>query len=54
MLKAEMDTHPSYGKHGVSAKMTLTAPMAKRRPCNEYGEQEISVPRDRLGEFEPR
>ncbi|KUP25211.1 MULTISPECIES: IS256 family transposase [Paenibacillus] len=55
MLEAEMDTHLGYGKHEVKAKLTPNSRNGKSRKTvvSEYGEQEITIPRDRLGEFEP-
>ncbi|MNE08538.1 Transposase, Mutator family [compost metagenome] len=55
MLEAEMDTHLGYEKHEVKAKMTPNSRngKSKKTVVSEYGEQEISVPRDRLCEFEP-
>jgi transposase-like protein len=55
MLEAEMDTHLGYAKHDVKAKETKNSRngKSKKTVMSEYGEQEISVPRDRLGEFEP-
>lgn len=55
MLEAEMDTHLGYGKHEVKAKLTPNSRNGKSRKTviSEYGEQEIAIPRDRLGEFEP-
>jgi len=55
MLEAEMDTHLGYEKHEVKAKMTPNSRngKSKKNVVSEYGEQEIAVPRDRLGEFEP-
>ncbi|WP_025715638.1 IS256 family transposase [Paenibacillus sp. 1-18] len=55
MLEAEMDTHLGYGKHEVKAELTPNSRNGKSRKTvvSEYGEQEISIPRDRLGEFEP-
>ncbi len=50
-----MDTHLGYGKHEVKAKLTPNSRNGKIRKTvvSEYGEQEIAIPRDRLGEFEP-
>lgn len=50
-----MDTHLGYEKHEVKAKMTPNSRngKGKKTVVSEYGEQEISVPRDRLSEFEP-
>ncbi|QHW35474.1 IS256 family transposase (plasmid) [Paenibacillus rhizovicinus] len=55
MLEAEMDTHLGYEKHEVKSKTTSNSRNGKSRKTlvSEYGEQEISVPRDRQGEFEP-
>ncbi|MBP2117225.1 transposase-like protein [Cohnella lubricantis] len=55
MLEAEMDTHLGYGKHDVQNKQTSNSRNGKSKKTitSEYGEQEISVPRDRQGEFEP-
>jgi putative transposase len=55
MLEAEMDTHLGYEKHDTQAKVTLNSRngKSKKTVVSEYGEQEITVPRDRLSEFEP-
>ncbi|EOS54892.1 MULTISPECIES: IS256 family transposase [Paenibacillus] len=55
MLEAELDTHLGYEKHEVKAKMTPNSRngKSKKTVVSEYGEQEIMVPRDRMGEFEP-
>jgi putative transposase len=55
MLEAEMDTHLGYEKHDVQNKQTTNSRNGKSKKTitSEYGEQEISVPRDRLSEFEP-
>jgi transposase-like protein len=55
MLEAELDTHLGYEKHDIQAKTTrnIRNGKSKKTVVSEYGEQEISVPRDRLGEFEP-
>lgn len=55
MLEAELDTHLGYEKHEVKTKMTPNSRngKSKKTVVSEYGEQEITVPRDRLGEFEP-
>ncbi|MCY9518048.1 IS256 family transposase [Paenibacillus apiarius] len=55
MLEAEMDTHLGYEKHEVKNKTTANTRNGKSRKTviSEYGEQEISVPRDRQSEFEP-
>jgi len=55
MLEAEMDTHLGYEKHEVKNKATANSRNGKSRKTvtSEYGEQEITVPRDRQDEFEP-
>lgn len=55
MLEAEMDTHLGYEKHEVKAKMTPNSRngKSKKTVVSEYGEQEITIPRDRMSEFEP-
>lgn len=55
MLEAEMDTHLGYEKHDAKTKTTQNSRngKSKKRVTSEYGEQEIAVPRDRSGEFEP-
>lgn len=55
MLEAELDTHLGYEKHDVKAKETSNSRngKSKKTVVSEYGEQEIAVPRDRMGEFEP-
>ncbi len=55
MLEAEMDTHLGYSKHDVQNKQTKNSRNGKSKKIvtSEYGDQEIAVPRDRLGEFEP-
>jgi putative transposase len=55
MLEAEMDTHLGYEKHDVKSKKTSNSRNGKSRKTitSEYGDQEIEVPRDRHGEFEP-
>ncbi|OXM87065.1 IS256 family transposase [Paenibacillus rigui] len=55
MLEAEMDTHLGYEKHDVQNKQTSNSRngKSKKKITSEYGEQEITVPRDRFSEFEP-
>lgn len=55
MLEAEMDTHLGYDKHDVKSKQTTNSRNVKSRKTvtSEYGDQEIVIPRDRQGEFEP-
>lgn len=55
MLEAELDTHLGYEKHDIQAKKTSNSRNgeSKKIVVSEYGKQEIAIPRDRLGEFEP-
>ncbi len=55
MLEGEMDAHLGYQKHEMQQKQTSNSRngKSKKRITSEYGEQEISIPRDREGEFEP-
>ena len=55
MLEAELDTHLGYQKHDVQNKRTSNSRNGKSKKTitSEYGEQKITVPRDRHGEFEP-
>ncbi|WP_068786940.1 IS256 family transposase [Paenibacillus phocaensis] len=55
MLEAELDHELGYEKHDVANKQTPNSRNGKSKKTitGEYGEQEIRVPRDRNGEFEP-
>lgn len=55
MLEGEMDAHLGYQKHEMQKKQTSNSRngKSKKNITSEYGEQEISIPRDRDGEFEP-
>jgi putative transposase len=55
MLEAELEHELGYSKHDVANKDTTNSRngKSKKRITSEYGEQEIQVPRDRNGEFEP-
>lgn len=55
MLEAELDHELGYEKHDVANKQTSNSRNGKSKKTitSEYGEQEIRVPRDRNGEFEP-
>lgn len=55
MLEAELDHELGYEKHDVANKQTPNSRNGKSKKTitSEYGEQEIRVPRDRNGEFEP-
>jgi putative transposase len=56
MLEAEMDESLGYTKHDVANKQTTNSRNGKsrKRLTSEFGELEITVPRDRDGEFEPQ
>lgn len=55
MLEAELDHELGYAKHDVANKQTKNSRNGKSKKMitSEYGEQEIRLPRDRNGEFEP-
>jgi putative transposase len=55
MLEAELDTQLGYDKHDTKNKRTPNSRNGKSKKTitSEYGDQEIQVPRDRQGEFEP-
>jgi putative transposase len=55
MLEAELDTQLGYDKHDTKNKQTPNSRNGKSKKTitSEYGDQEIQVPRDRQGEFEP-
>ncbi|MCT2194747.1 IS256 family transposase [Paenibacillus sp. p3-SID1389] len=55
MLETELDHELGYAKHDVANKQTKNSRNGKSKKMitSEYGEQEIRVPRDRNGEFEP-
>ncbi len=50
-----MDAHLGYEKHEKSDKNTLNSRNGKSRKTitSKYGEQEIAVPCDRQGDFDP-
>lgn len=55
MMEAELDTTLGYGKNENSSKDTGNRRNghSKKTITSEYGESEISIPRDRDGEHEP-
>lgn len=55
MLEAELDTELGYAKHDVKQKQTRNSRngYSKKTVTSEYGEVDLTIPRDRLGEFEP-
>lgn len=56
MLEAEMDEHLGYEKNSVAGNNSGNSRngYGKKTITSDYGECEISVPRDRNGEFEPK
>ena len=56
MLEAEMDEHLVYEKNSVEGNNSGNSRngYGKKTISSDYGECEISVPRDRNGEFEPK
>jgi transposase-like protein len=55
MLKGELDAHLGYGKHDQSPKETGNRRSGSfpKTVRSKMGELELSIPRDRDGEFEP-
>ncbi|MED3498969.1 IS256 family transposase [Brevibacillus agri] len=55
MLEAELDTELGYAKHDSKQKQTKNSRngYSKKTVTSEYGELDLTIPRDRLGEFEP-
>jgi putative transposase len=55
MLEAEMDEHLGYDKHSVLGNNSGNSRngYGKKTIKSEWGESEISIPRDRAGSFEP-
>jgi putative transposase len=56
LLEAEMDEHLGYEKHSVLGNNSGNSRngYSKKTIKSEWGESEISVPRDRNGTFEPK
>ena len=56
MLEAEMDEHLGYEKNSVLGNNSGNSRngYGKKTIKSDYGDCEISVPRDRNGEFEPK
>lgn len=56
MLEAKMDEHLSYEKHSVMGNNSGNSRngYSKKTIKSEWGEDEISVPRDRNSTFEPQ
>ncbi|MFC5649554.1 transposase, partial [Paenibacillus solisilvae] len=52
MLEGEMDAHLGYQKHDMQNKQTTNSRNGKSKKTitSEYGEQQLSIPRDREGE----
>jgi transposase-like protein len=55
LLESELDNHLGYEKHAVAGNNTGNSRNGSysKRIQTEHGEQEISIPRDRSGSFEP-
>ncbi|QWG06427.1 IS256 family transposase [Flammeovirga kamogawensis] len=53
MLEGEIEAHLGYQKHEKSENSNSRNGYTQKTIKNEYGEQEINVPRDRSGSFEP-
>lgn len=53
ILEGEMDNHLGYEKHGESKGENARNGHGKKKLRNQYGEDEIQVPRDRNSSFEP-
>ena len=56
MLEAEMDVHLGYEKNSAFGNNSDNSRncYGKKTITSDYGDCEISVPRDRNGEFEPK
>jgi putative transposase len=56
MLEAEMDEHLGYEKHSVTGNNSGNSRNGHnvKTIISDYGENEIAIPRDRNGEFEPK
>ena len=56
MLEAELDEHLGYEKHSVSGVHSGNSRngYGSKTITSEYGESQITVPRDRNGTFEPQ
>jgi putative transposase len=56
ILEAEMDEHLGYEKHSIDGNNSGNSRNGynKKSIISDYGESEISIPRDRKGEFAPR
>ncbi|MED4600923.1 IS256 family transposase [Paenibacillus validus] len=54
-LQAELDTQLAYDRYDAKSKKTKNSRngYSKKTVSSEYGDIEIQVPRDRLGEFDP-
>lgn len=55
MLEGEMESHLGYSKHHASGKNSGNSRngYSKKKLKSKYGEMDISVPRDRKGDFTP-
>ncbi|MDR1459441.1 MAG: transposase [Bacteroidales bacterium] len=53
LQESEMDAHLGYEKHRATIQATHATGKYTKQFQIEHGEQNISIPRDRLDEFEP-
>ena len=53
MLEAELDVHLGYDKHSKSENANARNGYSSKTIKSDYGEEQISVPRDRDSSFEP-
>ena len=56
MLEAEMEEHLGYEKHSIEGNNSGNSRngYGKKTIISDYGSSELSIPRDRKGEFEPK
>jgi len=56
ILEAELDNHLGYEKHSIEGNNTGNScnGYSKKNIKTKFGETELTVPRDRNGEFEPK
>jgi putative transposase len=53
MLQGELDAHLGYPKNGKSASTNARNGTSSKQIKTEFGQSEITVPRDRQGSFDP-
>jgi putative transposase len=56
MLESELDDHLGYSKYDYKNKNTKNSRNGRtpKKILSDFGEVELAIPRDRLGEFEPQ